>query len=80
MRMPALQEGQSALQRFLFALVRRVGGGVPGPILVMSFRQSFFGEHFSAVLHDSMRKMKHWSVGEVGLFAAFVSHSNKCAY
>ncbi len=46
----------------------------------MSFRQSFFGNHFAAVLHDSMRKMKHWSIGEVELFAAFVSHTNKCAY
>ena len=80
MRMPALKEGQSLLQKFLFAIVRRIGGRVPGPLLVMSFRQPFFGDHFAAVLQDSMRKMKHWSLGEAEIFAAFVSKANKCAY
>ncbi len=80
MRLPILREGQSVLQKALFGVIRMLAPGVPGPVLAMSFKQPFFGKHFSRILEHSMREMKHWSVAEVEVFAAFVSKQNKCHY
>jgi hypothetical protein len=80
MRLPLLCAGQSRLQRVLFGLIRALAGDIPGPILVMSYRKAFFGRHFSRSLQEIMRRCQHWSVGEVELFAAFVSKKNACAY
>lgn len=80
MRLAILERGQSPLQRALFGIVRMVAGRVPGPILAFSYKQRFFGKHFVRLLEHCMRRTRHWSVGDVELFAAFVSKKNKCAY
>jgi hypothetical protein len=70
------------LQRFKVRMMKLVTGTehIPGPIITMSYDPQLFGRQFSAALEQAMRKMKHWSVGEVELFAAFVSKQNQCAY
>ena len=55
-------------------------GEVPGPIATMSYNRNFFGKHDAVWLNHTMRKMKHWSVGEVELMAAYVSKNNACQY
>jgi len=80
MRLALLERGQSALQRALFALVKLIGGSLPGPIATMSYRPEFFGSPMSKLLQASMRDLEHWSVAEAELFAAFVSKQNECAY
>lgn len=80
MRLEVLGRGQSVVQRFLFAFVRLTAGDVPGPLAVLSYRSSFFGTAFGAALHEAMRNQSAWTLGEVELFAAWVSHHNECAY
>ena len=80
MRLALLERGQSTRQRLIFTAIRLVGGAVPGPLLVFSYRQPFFGEDFTQLLQSAMREGRHWSVAEVELFAAFVSKLNQCAY
>ena len=67
-------------QRAKAWVARKVVGSVPGPIATMSYDPGFFGNEFSQSLEDAMRRMKLWSLGEVELFAAFVSQLNSCAY
>ena len=69
-------------KRLKFALMKLITGSehVPGPIVAATYDAELFGTHFSYALEDAMRKMEHWSVGEVELFAAFVSKENSCAY
>ena len=80
MRLPVLERGQSLLQRFLFTLMKLIGGGLPGPIATLSYRPDFFGLPMSKILQASMRDLEHWTVAEAELFAAFVSKQNECAY
>jgi hypothetical protein len=70
------------LQRFKGRMMKLMTGAtqLPGPIVVASYAPELFGTHFGLVLEQAMRKMTHWSVGEVELFAAFVSKQNRCAY
>ena len=80
MRIPMLQRGQSRAQRALFAIARRWAERIPGPVLVFSYKQKFFGKHFVRLLQYSLREARHWSLGEVELFATFVSNQNECVY
>jgi len=75
-----LGQGQSVLQKTLFAVVRTLAGSIPGPVCVMSYRSSFFGTEGAKLLQQAMRNQEHWSKSEVELFAAFVSKHNECAY
>lgn len=75
-----LEAGFSRGQRIKGWIVRRVVGTIPGPIVTMSYDPELFGREFARALEDAMRRMKHWSVGEVELFAALVSKENSCAY
>jgi hypothetical protein len=70
------------LQRFKVRMMKLVTGvrDAPGPIVVASYAPALFGTHFALALEEAMRKTTHWSVGEVELFAAFVSKQNSCAY
>lgn len=80
MRLSLLRQGQSRLQKALFKVISKMVGQVPGPILVMSYRPSFFGKNFAQLFQMSMRRMKHWSIADVELFAAFVSKQNECRF
>jgi len=80
MRLRILENGHRPLQKLLLALIRRHIGVVPGPVLTLSYRRQIFGRFFAACLHEGMRGAKEWRLGEVELFAAFVSKLNACQY
>ena len=80
MRLSFLGQGQSLVQKVFFGFIRLMSGAVPGPLAVLSYRSSFFGRDYSQVLEQAMRRQQHWSVGEVELFAAWVSHSLECEF
>lgn len=80
MRLSVLGRGQSLLQKAIFAVIRVMTGAVPGPLAVLSYRSGFFGRPYGDVLEHAMRRQQHWSVGEVELFAAWVSHNLECEY
>lgn len=80
MRLELLKNGHKFLQKLQFGMIKKMMGEVPGPIAVMSYRRNFFGKHYAQWLNKSMRKMKHWTVGEVELIAAYVSKNNECQY
>ena len=80
MRLRILETGHRPLQKFFLALIKRYIGEVPGPVLTMSYRRELFGRFFAASLHEGMRGAKEWRLGEVELFAAFVSKLNQCPF
>ncbi len=81
MRLRILEEGFRPLQKAILSVIKVVSGGkVPGPILVLSYRRELCGKYLAACYQEGMRKTSEWSVGEVELFAAFVSKLNGCRY
>lgn len=81
MRLSVLETGHRPIQKLFFAMAKRVvRGNVPGPILTMSYRSEFCGKKLAACFQDGMRKGTEWQLGEVELFAAFVSQLNRCRY
>lgn len=80
MRLAILKNGHSFFQKMQMKVIKAMMGQVPGPISVFSYNRDFFGKHYVKWLQHSMRKMKHWTVGEVELMAAYVSKSNECQY
>jgi hypothetical protein len=80
MRLAVVENGLSPVQKLLSRVVRLAAGQVPGPILTFSYKKDLFGKAFTACLQEAMRRPTAWTVGEVELFAAFVSKLNRCAY
>ena len=81
MRLRILENGYRPLQKVILNIVRAISGGkVPGPILVLSYRRELCGKYLAACYQEGMRKASEWSLGEVELFAAFVSKLNECKY
>lgn len=81
MRLKVLEHGHRPFQKIILSLIRAVSDGhVPGPILTMSYRRELFGRYLAACFQEGMRGASEWSVGEVELFAAFVSRLNECKY
>ena len=81
MRLQILETGHRPFQKVILSFIRAVSGGhVPGPVLVMSYRRELFGKYMAACFQEGMRGGKEWSLGEVELFAAFVSRLNECKY
>ncbi len=81
MRLKILENGHTPLQKIALAAIRAgSGGNAPGPILVMSYRRDLFGKHIAQCFQEAMREATEWTVGEVELFAAFVSSLNECKY
>jgi hypothetical protein len=68
------------LQKLLLRASRVIFGVMPGAIVVMSYRKSYFGTTWAACMQESMRKARHWSIGEIELMASFTSSRNSCAY
>ena len=79
MRLP-LEEKLSAVQKVVLKGLRAFLGTAPGPCLVVSYRKDYFGDAWSRCMKKGMRQATRWSVGEVELFAAFVSKTNSCGY
>ncbi len=81
MRLQILEKGFRPLQKAILTMVRIMSSGkVPGPILVLSYRRELCGKYLAACYQEGMRKAAEWSLGEVELFAAFVSKLNQCKY
>jgi hypothetical protein len=80
-RLRILEKGFRPLQKVILSMIRVLSGGkVPGPILVLSYRRELCGKYLAACYQEGMRKATEWSLGEVELFAAFVSKLNQCKY
>jgi hypothetical protein len=81
MRLRILEKGFRPLQKAILGILGAISGGkVPGPILVLSYRRELCGKYLAACYQEGMRKASEWSLGEVELFAAFVSKLNECRY
>ena len=81
MRLDILENGHQPLQKAMLALAALAAGGpVPGPVRVLSYRRELFGRYFAACVQEALRCARNWSLGEVELFAAFVSRLNECRY
>ncbi len=81
MRLQILENGHRPLQKIALQFMQAVlRGPVPGPILVLSYRRELFGKYMAPCFHEALRGATEWRVGEVELFAAFVSRLNECRY
>lgn len=82
MRLQILENGHRFFQKLILSLIKFSSEGkkVPGPILVMSYRRELFGKHVAPCFQEAMREGKEWSIGEVELFAAYVSSLNQCVF
>jgi hypothetical protein len=79
MRLP-LEQHLRPLQKLLLRVFKATLGSAPGPVLVASYNKPFFGDGWARCMKEGMRSATEWSVGEIELFAAFVSRVNSCAY
>jgi hypothetical protein len=68
------------VQKLVLGLLKVMAGQVPGPVLLASYTQPIFGNGWAACMKEGMRRATEWSVGEVELFAAFVSRINSCGF
>lgn len=76
----AIERRLAPLQRILLWCWKTFVGEVPGPMLVVSYRKRFFGNQWAACMQEGLRRGRHWSRGELELFAAFTSKVNSCGY
>ena len=81
MRLHILEDGHRPLQKIFLRVLRWIlRGPAPGPILLLSYRRELAGKYLAPCFHEALRGATEWSVGEVELFAAFVSRLNECRY
>ena len=79
MRLP-LERHLRPLQKMVLQLFKALLGGAPGPVLIASYNKRFFGHGWAPCMKEGMRSATAWRVGEIELFAAFVSRINSCGY
>ena len=79
MRLP-LEERLTRVQKLVLRAMKSLLGDAPGPIMIASYNKPFFGNAWARCMKEGMRGATEWSVGEVELFAAFVSRLNSCGY
>ena len=79
MRLP-LEGRLRPIQRLVLRVFQAMFGETPGPVLIASYNKPFFGNGWAPCMKEGMRRATEWSVGEVELFAAFVSRLNSCGY
>ena len=81
MRLEAVERGGSIGNRLLYAIIRAASGfRAPDVVRTLRYRAAFFGTPHSAHTQAVMRGPSEWSIGDRELFAAFVSHQNKCHF
>ena len=81
MRLQILDNGHTKIQKLFITLIRKMMGGfVPGPILMQSYRPDFFGKPYNDAVEAALRGTKYWSKTEVETLAAFVSKNNECEF
>ena len=79
MRIP-IEDRLRPLQKLALKGFKAVFGRAPGPVLIASYNKPFFGDGWAPCMRQGMRRAAEWSVGEIELFAAFVSKVNSCGY
>lgn len=80
MRLSSLEQPNGLRQRLRFFFIRTLLGQMPGPFLVLSYRRNSCGRHLARCYQEGLRQAHEWSVGEIELFAAFVSSLNRCRF
>jgi hypothetical protein len=80
MHLEILKTGHSMLQKIQLRALGALSGRALDPVLMMSYRRNFFGKHWARCLQDGLRNGREWSVGEMEIFAAFVSSLNRCRF
>jgi len=80
MRLAALTKPMHLRQRVRYALANIWGRRIPGPILALSYRRNACGRHLARCVQEALRGAREWSVGEIEIFAAFVSKLNRCEF
>ena len=81
MRLQAVERGHRLPQKLIIAMIRLTSGKrVVDIIRTIFYRPEFFGRPISAWTEAVMRGPSPWNVWERELFAAFVSHLNKCRF
>jgi hypothetical protein len=79
MRLP-LEQHLRPVQRVLLGGFKMMFGDAPGPVVIASYKKGFLGNPWALCMKEGMRRSTEWSIGEVELFAAFVSRANSCAF
>ena len=79
MRLP-LEQHLRPIQRLLLGFFKMTLGDAPGPVLIVSYNKGFFGNAWAPCMKEGMRAATEWSIGEVELFAAFISCVNSCSF
>lgn len=81
MRLRAVERGHRLPQKLIMGMIRLTSGRrVVDIIRTIFYRPEFFGRPISAWTQGVMRGPSPWNVWERELFAAFVSHLNKCRF
>jgi len=80
MRLASLDRPLHLRQRIRYALANIFGRRIPGPILALSYRRNVCGRHLARCVQEALRGAREWSVGEIEIFAAFVSSLNHCRF
>jgi hypothetical protein len=80
MRLRILESGHRPVQKLFLRIFKAISGLAPGPILALSYQRELCGKYLAACYQEGLREVTEWSVGEVELFAAFVSKINACRY
>jgi len=80
MRLESLERTHGLIQRLRFFVISTLLGQVPGPFLVLLNRRNVAGKHLTRCYQEGLRGAGEWTVGEIELFAAFVSSLNRCRF
>jgi hypothetical protein len=80
MRLALLTKPVTLVQKVRFAIMRALVGQVPGPWLTLSCKRHLAGKHLARCYQEGLRRARQWSVGEIEIFAAFVSTLNRCHF
>jgi hypothetical protein len=81
MRLSNVVRGDRLSIKARYLVVRALSGfRAPDVVRTLQYRPGLFGRPHSVHTHAVMRGPSEWSVGERELFAAFVSHLNRCQF
>lgn len=82
MRLEKVRSGHALKYRLLLGLIRLMSRQEPLDVVkTLLYRPERFGKPFSTLTQAVLRRTpSEWRVGELELFAAFVSKLNQCVF
>lgn len=80
MRLRKVHSGHELKDKAFLTFLRIVAGHAPGVLRTLKYRKEYFGTPWTKLTQQVMRGPSEWSLGEREIFAAFVSHLNKCVF